>query len=247
MSQKYLFVCGCPRSGTTALVRLLNSHKLLAIGMERYKYYASKNKINKINKSSFEEKFFFDFQDNQTNITWGYFYRPLKDKYQQGVVYLGDKYPHYYNFYNEIDQEFPNPKWIFMLRDIHDVAMSYNARAANPEDKWPAEADYTKAVVHWNDALAKTWKYLKANKDPKLFVCQYEKIFSYDENYLKSLTNFLEIDLSEDIQNFYSNMTKGWQERMKRKKTMGQEQLDYIQEKAKITLKENLLKKLQQN
>ena len=40
MPEQYLFVTGCPRSGTTALVELLASHYAIVIGMERYKYVA---------------------------------------------------------------------------------------------------------------------------------------------------------------------------------------------------------------
>ncbi|BAZ45972.1 sulfotransferase [Chondrocystis sp. NIES-4102] len=247
MSQKYLFVCGCPRSGTTALVKLLNSHNSIGIGMERYKYYASKDKINKINPSSFEEDRFFDFKEDQTNIIWSDFYDNLKIKYANKITYLGDKYPHYYNFYSELNQEFRNTKWIFMLRDIVDVAMSYDHRAANPLDKWSEKADYTKAVVHWNDSLAKTWKYIKTNKNKNLFVCQYEKLFAYDESYLKSLTDFLDVDFSQEISSFYSTMTKNWKLRIEQKANIQPKKLEYIQQNAKIALKENLVRIVQKD
>ncbi|WP_405196631.1 sulfotransferase [Zarconia navalis] len=52
-SGKFLFVCGCPRSGTTAIAKLLNYHSKVILGMERYKYQIRKNESNAINPSLF--------------------------------------------------------------------------------------------------------------------------------------------------------------------------------------------------
>ena len=247
MKQKYLFICGCPRSGTTALVRLLNSHPSMAIGMERYKFYANRQQINKINQASFKFNSFFNLQDNQTNINWKYFYDPLMPKYKSGVEYLGDKYPHYYRFYNRINQNFEDVRWIFIVRDIASIARSYNARAADPEDSWSAEANYVKAVDHWNESLMATWKYQKNNPEPKLFVCEYERLFSYDFDYLHSLLNFLELQEDAQVNKFFAEMKQDWLIKKKQKthtaNGLGEAEINYIQENANFSLKENLIKK----
>lgn len=247
MKQKYLFICGCPRSGTTALVRLLNSHPSLAIGMERYKYYASQKRINKINRSSFKFDTFFNLQDNQTNINWKYFYDQLIPKYQSGVEYLGDKYPHYYRFYNRINHNLGDVRWIFIVRDVDSIARSYNARAADPKDSWSADADFTKAVDHWNESLTETWKYQKNNPNPKLFVCEYERLFSYDLDYLNSLLNFLELEEDSHVQTFFEEMKQDWLNKTAQKThssaSLGEEEMNYIRDHANFALKENLIKK----
>ena len=247
MKQKYLFICGCPRSGTTALVRLLNSHPSLAIGMERYKYYASQQKINKINPSAFKSDSFFDLQDNQTNINWKYFYDELEPKYQSGVKYLGDKYPHYYRFYNRINKNLGDVRWIFIVRNIASIARSYNARAADLQDSWSADANFTKAVDHWNESLTETWKYQKNNPKPKLFVCEYERLFSYDLDYLNSLLDFLKLKQNSNFEAFFNQMKQDWQGKKAHKSqssnSLSQQELDYINEHANFTLKENLIKK----
>lgn len=247
MTQKYLFVCGCPRSGTTALVRLLNSHESFAIGMERYKYYANRKDINKINKGLFKSNTFFDLKDSQTNINWQYFYDELIDKYNNGVEYLGDKYPHYYRFYNQINNNLGNTKWIFIVRDIASIAKSYNARAADPKDRWSPKADFRKAVDHWNESLVETWKYQKNNPEPNLFVCEYEKLFNYDLDYLKSLLDFLEVELNPSIKMYFNEMKENWLNKqassVKASTSLNEEQIRYINKNAKHTLKENLIKK----
>lgn len=245
MGQEYLFICGCPRSGTTALVRLLNSHKSLAIGMERYKYYANQKNIKKINPELFKSDVFFELKDSQTNINWKYFYDELIDKYQSGVKYLGDKYPHYYRFYNQINKNVNNVKWIFIVRDVVSIAKSYNARAADPNDRWSPKADYRKAVDHWNESLVETWKYQKSHPNPNLFVCEYERLFRYDLDYLNSLLDFLDVGLSPEIQMFFEQMKSDWIKKgsASSSSALNEQQMSYIQEHAKYTLKKNLLKK----
>lgn len=251
MDQQYLFVCGCPRSGTTALVRLLNSHESFAIGMERYKYYANQKNISKINKRSFKSDVFFNLKDNQTNINWKYFYDELIDKYQYGVKYLGDKYPHYYRFYNQINKNLGDVKWIFIVRDATSIAKSYNARAADPNDRWSQKADFRKAVDHWNESLVETWKYQKNNPNPNLFVCEYERLFSYDIDYLISLLNFLEVKLDPSMKIFFDGMKEDWLNKQtsaaRSSTSLNENQLSYIYENANYTLKENLIKKFSES
>jgi hypothetical protein len=250
MAQQYLFICGCPRSGTTALVRLLNSHHSLAIGMERYKYYASSKNISRINPAAFKSNTFFDLQDNQTNINWKYFYDELIAKYESGVKYLGDKYPHYYRFYPQINQNLGDVKWIFIIRDVFSIANSYNARAADPKDKWSKEANFQRAVEHWNESLVSTWKYQKNNPNPNLFVCEYERLFNYDFNYLNSLLDFLEVEPDSQTETFFTAMKQDWLDKKVAKPSSSSKlndlELQYIQEHANFALKDSLLKKFSQ-
>jgi Sulfotransferase family len=247
MHQKYLFICGCPRSGTTALVRLLNSHNSLAIGMERYKYYASSKNISRINQEAFKSDTFLNLQADQTNINWKYFYDELIDKYQSRVKYLGDKYPHYYRFYQQINQNLGNVKWIFIIRDVVSIANSYNARAADPNDQWSKEANFKRAVEHWNESLVSTWKYQKNNPNPQLFVCEYERLFNYDLDYLNSMLDFLEVEPDPQTEAFFTEMKQAWLDHKVAKPPsslkLNEMELQYINEHANFALKDSLLKK----
>jgi hypothetical protein len=244
MTIKYLFVCGCPRSGTTALVKLLNSHPSIAIGMERYKYWSNPQEIHKIQKQSFQPEHFFDIKDEQTNINWDYFYDKLKEKFSQENLITGDKNPHYYRHYQELENQFDNVKWIFLIRDINDVALSYNKRAADPNDAWPEDANYTTAVAHWNNSLIKTWHYFSDRDTKNLFVCEYEKFFTYNESYFQSLVNFLEVESSPEMHNYYKVSTQNWEKNLANKKeNLDEVQLNYIKTNCRFKLKNALIKK----
>jgi hypothetical protein len=230
----HLIICGCPRSGTSAIVNLLNSHPSMIIGMERYKFYIKKALINKLKHSCFTKEFFFNFSEDQTNIIPGekhpdlvpyYDNLALKYKETKGELIVGDKNPLAFRFYEEIENNLRNTKFIFMLRNIQEVAASYIARKENSDDTW--SLGYEQAVKHWNESLSETWKYVQ-KRNNNIFVCEYEKIYSYNPEYLKVLTNFLDIELTTSLESTYFNMTQGWQKRRLNQNTISSQSQQYI-------------------
>ena len=233
-------------------MHLLNSHHSIALGVERYKKYVRKENIGRLKKSFFEKDFFLDVKYGQTNLNpnhkfwdtkWKKVYDSIEPKFDRKDFLIGDKYPYYYWFYNQIDKEFDRPKWIFILRDVRDVAMSYNARAADRKDRWTSDRDYTVAIADWNDSLEKTMAYLsKGSAD--LFVCEYDSIFSYNPDYLAAMLNFLEVDeVYPGIVDYYQNMTKDWEQRLQRKKRLPLEQEEAVLKQARWDLRDALLAK----
>lgn len=248
-SPRYLFVCGCPRSGTTALMHLLNAHRSIALGVERYKKFAKEENINKLDKHVFEKDFFLDIKPGQTNLNpshkswdtkWKRVYDSMVPKFSRDDLLIGDKYPHYYMFYDQINQTFDAPKWIFILRDVRDVAMSYNSRAADRKDRWNSDRNYIAAVEDWNISIEKTLEYLASGRD-NLFVCEYASLFSYSPDYLAAMLKFLEVALYPDLSNYYRNMTKDWQQRLLKQKKLPIEQEKYVAANARWDLRDTLL------
>ena len=88
--RKYLFICGTPRSGTSALVILIGAHSKLALGIERFKYYLNKpNREKWLGTYLFTKSRFFDFSDGATNVKpnennfYTNYYASLEEKYNQ--------------------------------------------------------------------------------------------------------------------------------------------------------------------
>jgi hypothetical protein len=240
MNRRYLFICGCPRSGTTAITELLNTHPTIAIGMERYKYRIRRNTTD-INASLFEAENFFKFCPKETNIlpsqgNWTQLYQQMQTKFSTQLdLLVGDKNPFYFNSYEQMEAAMKNIKWVFLLRNIEQVAASYNARAANPSDLWPQDNNYTKAVEHWNTALARTWRFFKKNP-MNLFVCEYELFFAGNGSYFKALTDFLEVDYEATTLQHYRSMTKDWNKRQLGVKSLDALQQTYIHDHAKLKI-----------
>ena len=251
LTRNYLFVCGCPRSGTTALMRLLNAHSGIVLGVERYKKYAKKENLKYLTKDVFESEYFFDIKPQQTNLNsshkawereWKKLYQDMEPKFNQSTLLVGDKYPHYFLFYKEINKKFDHPKWIFMIRDVYQVALSYNARASNSKDKWSKERNYTAAVFDWNDSIRRTWDFLELGAK-NIFLCEYSKIFSYDVKYLEAMLDFLEVGSDRRIEDFYGKMTKDWKTRLSKRKTLESEQEEYVRRNSDWATYDTLMQK----
>ena len=111
--KKFLIVTGCPRSGTTLLMKILNSHRQFCIGNEidilsMYKVVAPKIK-SKYEKSLRLQREFSDREKHLGNANYDYIPNPSdaiprvlesfassSKPESHGFEYLGDKYPRVY-------------------------------------------------------------------------------------------------------------------------------------------------------
>ena len=171
-----LFVCGSPRSGTSIVTELLTSHPDIALGMERFKFLYPKRQLA---KEYFEEDHFFEFPSAETNISdsvpqYRKYYQRLKAKYRSASI-KGDKYPHLYRWIPDVASAFPGSCFVFVLRDIGEVASSWNRRAERATDRWPRENDYRAAVHDWNDGLVHALSAFEQGY--RIKVIRYERIF----------------------------------------------------------------------
>ena len=69
MVADFLFATGCPRSGNTALTRLLNAHDEIVMGSERYKYLLYEGRFWELTPELYAPPRYFDFRETDTNIT----------------------------------------------------------------------------------------------------------------------------------------------------------------------------------
>jgi hypothetical protein len=248
--KKYLFICGVPRSGTTALSRLIGLHPQIVMGTERYKYlYRGENTLS---IDLFTKDRFFDIKEEETNLLLDNegrksYYENAFKKFDN-AIYVGDKTPGIYNWYNKILEEFKQVKFIFILRDIHQVASSWNVRALNSENsKWKKEMDYKQAVIEWNLALGKTKEALGKGVD--LVIVNYNNFFKNQQNgveiipnKLESLLEFLEIDNHPKFQKIYIESCKKFDELKNKELTIFEGQNEHINNNANFELYNEILK-----
>ncbi|MCP4458653.1 MAG: sulfotransferase [Cytophagales bacterium] len=245
--KNYLFLCGTPRSGTTALMHLLNTHSQIVLGIERYKFLYSKPK--NLTLALFEKKRFFNFKDQDTNISPN---GPTELLYENALVkfdtakYIGDKTPKIFKRYNQINKIYEGTKFIFIVRDIYSVASSWNVRAQNDADQgWDKDKDYKKAVESWNESLTKT----KDAIDNKIDVCiiHYNSFFAASDlnqnNNLSKLMSFLDLPITPSVANKYLNSCKTYQRLINKDLMIKEGQTEFIQAHANLDLYNELIKK----
>lgn len=192
-SPVYAFVLGPARSGTTAMVDLLNTHPAICMGVERYKRYYRRNRAYPAALLAKERFLTFEEGDTNTNPErkpWKPLYQSLAAKWDSATV-VGDKegfaaLPH-------IVAGVPEPRIIYMLRQISTLASSWNSRAASPKDKWPERNDFRAAVNRWNEANALAYSYAD-RLGGNLLVINYETFFAGDDSYAGRLMQFLSLE-----------------------------------------------------
>tara|TARA_Y100000588_G_scaffold248390_1_gene262853 strand:+ start:8109 stop:8843 length:735 start_codon:yes stop_codon:yes gene_type:complete len=240
MMKNSVFISGCDRSGTTALVRMLNAHPEICIGMERYKGLIGKQEsLDTLNHDRFKKNNFFNIKENETNIDWDYFYGPLKDKFDE-CTYIGDKVPRYFQVFEHLKKEFPNAKHIFLIRDPYEVASSWKVRANDSKDvNWLASNDVERATQVWNNSLISAYKQIKEG-NIELVVINYNELFSGDIKQLKKICDHLSISLDEKLLGQFRSMTASWKERQKKELVLDESEFDIVKNGANIKLSTHL-------
>jgi glycosyltransferase involved in cell wall biosynthesis len=216
---RYLFIAGCPRSGTSALTFLLNEHPQLAIGFERYKRLRAQ-----LDPFHFKPQQFFAPVTVETDIRGALLYERLRARWDSGSVgVIGDKVPLYTRVLPQLLERFPQARVLVLVRDPLDVARSFDRRARDPEDWWPAANDHTLAVRMWNEALAAV-KEVDSQRGEFLrrtpgggpvgvALLSYEGLFSGQEQWLEMLVDFLEVPLTARLCAEYQRLAERWQTR----------------------------------
>ncbi len=182
-SEGHLFVCGVPRSGTTALARMLNSHPKIGLGIERFRLHAMRHKKHPYEPSLFEKERFFDFRPEDGSLgvweKYAFDYLELESKWDQ-ITWVGDKVPRLYVAAENLLNDFTDARIIFILRDPLSVANSWQRRADDVSDaSWPAENGWAASIAEFNLALGIAMR-LSQNFDGRFTLVHYDDVFKDD-------------------------------------------------------------------
>ncbi|TWG90307.1 sulfotransferase family protein [Mesorhizobium sp. J18] len=214
------------------------------MGVERYKFRFLKQ--NDYSRSLFEKDRFFSFSPEDTNILpqagkkWADIYEKMQAKWEDATT-LGDKIPDLVYVLDTLFDNFPDAKVICMLRDIDGVASSWNARAANPKDRWSDTADYRKAVKHWNRANSVIARSIQNSPDAHCVIA-YDKFYSGRLGQIERLCDFLGVPLTPDFRDEYNAAVHHYQKVVKRRPPHVEHGQDnFIAENANIKLYQRLI------
>jgi len=221
------FILGRHRSGTTLLRTLLDAHPNINIPLEtpfiltlypKYKNikYWDKKKLLllykdlntylkfdylQINKEKLQSDLLAGEGENSFQNFVKVIYSNYTSVYQkEGITLLGDKNPLYAIYPDKIFNIFPDAKYIFLTRDYRDHIISIK--------KIDFEAHMTALLAYkWRLAAKKTT--MLSNKYPnQFFHIRYEDLVSNPEMYVKKICDFLGLEYTADVLNFYQQKNK---------------------------------------
>lgn len=250
----YAFVLGCSRSGTTSLVRLVNSHPQVAIGMERYKRLIEERGPYRLTPEHFAPQRFFDFREHDTNVRpssdprWVSFYDGMRSRWADGTVRVsGDKITPRASILEAIDRNFPEPRFVFILRDVAETASSYVVRAFDATDpEWPAWKDHLQAVRDWNRALRAVDGFIRRHGEERVLTVAYERIFSDDEAVLAALFAHLGLEPTASVRTYRSAQLRDAERIRGKPVRLDTTQLTAVESRARRDLEERFLLRAEQ-
>jgi hypothetical protein len=233
----YLFVVGCPRSGTTAITKLLHAHSAIVLGSERYKDLLNTTRRTEISPFHFTPERFLDFRPEDTNITPEHtaftgHYAEAAERFERGSVrYVGDKLGLRKPAVRIIEKRFPDARWVFIYRDLLAVANSYCVRAANPRDAWSSESTHEHALTDWSDAFERADDLIERHGTKQVFVVRYEQMFSGDVAACEALFEFLGLAVTRDVRRRLRHSAEGRPAREARPPILTDEQRRFLLER----------------
>ncbi len=174
MDKVPFFIVGCPRSGTTLLQLLLDSHPNIAIPPESHIFFRFSKIFNYYGNLQDEENLKlivkdllrdYHIRDWELGVSVSEFCSFLKEKSLKSVIALifelyamkegkqrwGDKTPQHALHLNEIQNMFPEAKFIHLVRDGRDVAVSSSKIFVGPPSIYGIANEWKRYIQTFNE------------------------------------------------------------------------------------------------
>ena len=191
-----IFIIGHPRSGTTWLARLLGAHPRLASGRETHLFNLYLKPL-----LTQRQDWLADWVDAPTlhalltDLVSGIFQSALARQGKQRVV---EKTPTHRYWLKEIHALFPDARFIEIVRDGRDVAVSMLARRRVTHERWiPRTVEA--CARHWQQSLEVVER-AKSELGRELFIdVQYERLVNDPLTQLQRILHFIGEDARRHV------------------------------------------------
>ncbi|NOR87728.1 MAG: hypothetical protein GQ527_08980 [Bacteroidales bacterium] len=196
-NKKYLFVGGCPRSGTTRISFIIGAHPEIILGIERYNNILHKKQFS-LTQEHFSNSRFMKVERNDT------FYQDflnfkrhlhIPSKWDH-AKYIGVKYPIIDEIIDELNHSIGQITVLYIYRDVFDVAESWNRRA-EIGNNWPKTKRYKDAVIKWNESLSSIKDFILKGEN---IICINFNDLLFSEKPIDEIFNKLGLEISDEVE-----------------------------------------------
>jgi hypothetical protein len=229
MDNPYLFIVGCPRSGTTLLQRMINAHPDIAITPETHwipRLYAKtwaltpeglvKPKLirrlvdhPKFARLKFSPEEIARLTGNGKPISYGNLVSRIFDLYgeRQGKPLVGDKTPDYVRTVETLHNLWPSARFVHVIRDGRDVALSmmdWPKFSPKPGDFATWREDRVSTAALWWELNVRLGRQAGKALGSKLYYeVRYESLVSRPRDESDALCGFLGVPYTDAMLHFY--------------------------------------------
>ncbi|MEA3445690.1 MAG: sulfotransferase [Bacteroidota bacterium] len=233
IDKKYLFIGGCGRSGTSVLTQILGSHTQIVLGLERYNKIMKKNFFS-LTQSHFEKERFINIREGDT------FYNDFKkfqhhhnipEKWDEALIF-GVKYPPFERIYKLMKNAFGNFSYVYIYRNIYDVAESWNDKVRRG-GRWKPDKNYLKAVDRWNNSLKDTLKYIELGEN--IICLNYEDLL-FTQKPINRIFDLFGIKMDQNVENTLAIARAKAPKKKSKKGKLSPQEFDYVNKNAHIEL-----------
>lgn len=209
-----IFVVGVARSGTTLLRLILDSHSRIAIPDESnfiVQFYKDRGTFGDLSTKSsrlalvqkildepflarWDHRIEVDDVDLDECTTLAAAVDQVYGAYARhsGKDIWGDKTPMYISDLHIINKMFPTCRFIHLIRDGRDVALSLIQRRFGP-------SDFAGAIRFWKRNVECARKMLAMLPDDRYIEVKFEDFVSDPASHLRRITDFLEVDFEPNM------------------------------------------------
>ena len=226
--QKPIFILGNPRSGTSLLRLMLDSHPRITIPPESHFFLWLEKKYGIWNKEHLDDYLEDLFQStkfetwliekdeirlflksqkiedySQLNSLIYYFYS-LKNKKE--ISFWGDKNSLWVEKLNEIKKYYPKAFYIHIIRDGRDVACSYkqlNSININSQYAPKLANQIEEIAVNWQENVECIADLFNSLDSKKTIQIKYEDLVRTPRATLQKVLNLMELDVTENQIQYY--------------------------------------------
>ena len=230
----YVFIVGCPRSGTTLLRRIIDAHPQIAITHETHwlaKRFEKRQGVTpdglvtpellswllsdkKFTRMGIGQDELEGLVAGEEPVSYSTFVTDVFDLYgkRHGKRLVGDKVPGYVRRIPTLHAPWPEAKFVHLIRDGRDVCMSAISwsrayKLARRSSTW-TEDPITTAAVWWE------WHVRLGREDgaslaPNLYhEVRYEELVSRPAKTCETLCSFLDLSYDDAMLKFHEGRTK---------------------------------------
>ena len=229
MSNPYMFIVGCPRSGTTLIQRMVNAHPDIAITPESHwipRLYAKdwaltpegRAKPKLIRRLLGHPKFarlkisaeeLTRLAGNGQPVSYTDLVSRILDLYgeRQGKPLVGDKTPDYVRSIETLHGLWPSARFVHVIRDGRDVALSmmdWPKSRPKPGDFAAWREDRVSTAALWWELNVRAGQQAGKSLGNKLYhELRYESLVGCPRKEIEALCGFLGVPYSDAMLCFY--------------------------------------------